>query len=389
MVKIGLDRLSEIKNLIKDRNVGILTNNSSRNLSLESSIDLIKILGPRRLKVLTPEHGYYGEEQAGEPVKSRFERGIEFISLYYGNTEKIGKNIDENMRKLDTESDQSKISGSYSLEDIDTFIVDLQDIGSRVYTYISTVINLIETQKDKVNNIYILDRPNPVTGKYFEGPILKKGFSSFIGALEIPLRHGLTIGEMARMYNDEVNIVKMNGWRRGMWYDETGLRWVMPSPNMPSLDTALVYQGNVIFEGTNISEGRGTTRPFNIIGAPWLKTERILKIMNSISNGIYKVIETRYRPFFSKYAGDVCNGLDIHILDRENFRPIRFSLKLLHEIMEQEEFQFYEDYFDKVMGTDIVRKYLQNNDIERVFEMMEKDEEKFNEKRSGIILYKV
>lgn len=393
MLRIGIDFTDRIRNFIMGKRVGILANNSSRNRELESTVDIIlKMKAAKEIRVLTPEHGYYGEGQAGEPVKSWKKDDLEFMSLYYGDMESEIKDMDEKMRELDTASGHENILKNIFLEDLDAFIIDLQDTGSRVYTFASTMLHLFNVAGKNGKEFLILDRPNPVTGKYMEGPLLEEGYSSFIGMLRIPLRHGLTMGEIAILYAkrnmDNIRVLKMEGWRRGMWYDETGLRWVMPSPNMPSPDTALLYQGNVMFEGTNVSEGRGTTRPFSIIGAPWINAEKLMKNLNMRSDGSYKVIETKFRPFFSKYSGEICNGVEIYVLNREKYRPIRFSIMLLQEISNYEEFNFHERYFDRVMGNSWVRENIHSMDAEEIVDRMNMDIEKFKEERENFLLYK-
>lgn len=393
MVRIGIDRIGTIRNHIDGKRLGILTNNSARNSNLESTLDIIlKMNAARSVTVFTPEHGYYGENQAGEPVRSYEQGKIKFISLYYGDYLADGKDLDENMRNLDTETRQEIIAKPEGIDDIDTFIIDLPDVGSRVYTYASTMFHLITILQRHSAEIFVLDRPNPVTGKYVEGTLLKKEYSSFIGMLEVPLRHGLTIGELALIFTSmkikrEVNVVKLDGWKRSMWYDDSGLRWVMPSPNIPTLETALVYLGNVIFEGTNVSEGRGTTRPFLTVGAPWMNSGNVASRMNSISSGEYRLVDVKFRPTFSKYSNELCRGVEVHVLDREKFRPIRFAINLLSVIHEYDEFEFHGQYFDRVMGDPELRRRIESGDLEWVFNRMDDEEEKFLEIRKDFLLY--
>jgi uncharacterized protein YbbC (DUF1343 family) len=220
------------------------------------------------------------------------------------------------------------------LRGLDVLIIDLQDVGTRIYTYIYTMANcLIGARKHGVN-VIVCDRPNPIGGDHVEGPMLMHGFESFVGLYPIPMRHGMTIGELARLFNDHfgigaaLEVVPMEGWRRDMDYDTTGLPWVLPSPNIPTLDSAIVYPGTVLFEGTNISEGRGTTRPFEIVGAPWIPAERFADVMNRLEIPGVRFRPLMFEPTFHKHAGTACGGCQIHVLQRRAFRPVEAGVAL-------------------------------------------------------------
>jgi uncharacterized protein YbbC (DUF1343 family) len=221
------------------------------------------------------------------------------------------------------------------LAGLDALVIDLQDVGSRIYTFIYTMANcLIAARKHGVKAI-VCDRPNPIGGIEVEGPMLVPGYESFVGQYRIPMRHGMTIGELAQLFNGEfgigaeLDVVPMEGWRRDMFFDATGLPWVMPSPNMPTLDTAVVYPGSVLFEGTNVSEGRGTTRPFEIAGAPWVMAERFAGAMNraGLPGVIFRPVV--FEPTFQKHARTACGGCQMHVIDRTAFRPVESGVALL------------------------------------------------------------
>ena len=221
------------------------------------------------------------------------------------------------------------------LAGLDALVIDLQDVGSRIYTFIYTMANcLIAARKHGVKAI-VCDRPNPIGGIGVEGPMLVPGYESFVGQYRIPMRHGMTIGELAQLFNGEfgigaeLEVIPMEGWRRDMFFDVTGLPWVMPSPNMPTLDTAVVYPGSVLFEGTNVSEGRGTTRPFEIAGAPWVMAERFAGAMNraGLPGVIFRPVV--FEPTFQKHARTACGGCQMHVIDRTVFRPVESGVALL------------------------------------------------------------
>ena len=221
------------------------------------------------------------------------------------------------------------------LAGLDALVIDLQDVGSRIYTFIYTMANcLVAARKHGVKAI-VCDRPNPIGGDAVEGPMLIRGYESFVGQYPIPMRHGMTIGELAQLFNTEfglgadLEVITMNGWRRDMYFDATGLPWVIPSPNMPTLDTAVVYPGTVLFEGTNVSEGRGTTRPFEITGAPWPIAERFAGQMNALGlDGVF-FRPAVFEPTFQKHAKTACAGCQMHVLDRRAFKPVEAGVALI------------------------------------------------------------
>jgi uncharacterized protein YbbC (DUF1343 family) len=232
------------------------------------------------------------------------------------------------------------------LRDVDVLVIDLQDVGTRVYTYIYTMANCMRAAARHGVRVVVCDRPNPVGGTAVEGATLRPEYASFVGQFPIPLRHGLTIGELARLFNDEfgigaaVDVVPLEGWRRSMYFDDTALPWVMPSPNLPTLDSAIVYPGAVLFEGTMLSEGRGTTRPFELVGAPWIDGERLAQAMNGRGlPGVY-FRPVFFEPTFQKHARQTCGGCQIHVLDRTRFEPVRAAVELIGEFRAQDPSRF-------------------------------------------------
>ena len=224
------------------------------------------------------------------------------------------------------------------LDGLDVLVVDLQDVGTRVYTYIYTMANCLRAAARHGLPVVVCDRPNPIGGVQVEGPLLEPGHESFVGQFPIPLRHGLTIGELARLFNDhfglgaELQVARLDGWERTAYHDATGLPWVMPSPNLPTLDSAVVYPGAVLFEGTNLSEGRGTTRPFELLGAPWIDGEALAaRITDAALPGVV-ARAAHFEPTFQKHAGRPCGGCQIHVTDREAFRPVLTAVAVMQAI---------------------------------------------------------
>ena len=221
------------------------------------------------------------------------------------------------------------------LTGLDTLVIDLQDVGTRVYTYIHTMTNCLAACAAHNVPVVVCDRPNPVGGVAVEGPMLEPGFESFVGQFPVPLRHGLTIGELALLCNDTfglnatLEVLPLEGWQRESYHDDARLPWVLPSPNLPTLDSAIVYPGTVLFEGTNLSEGRGTTKPFELVGAPWLDAHRLSRLMNQLSLPGVRFRPADFQPTFQKHAGQTCGGCQLHITDRTSFQPVLTAVALL------------------------------------------------------------
>jgi uncharacterized protein YbbC (DUF1343 family) len=404
---IGLDQFYlKYKNELRGKRVGLITNNSSRNKKLVTSLEIVKkIKDIKSLTLLTPEHGYFGDFQSGETINSYFDKGlgVRVVSLYRtpNLNETLGDSkildMDETMRITDSMKDESKYPSKELLEQFDVIIFDLQDVGCRIYTYIATMVYTMDRLHNKDTEFILLDRPNPITGINMEGPILKQDLNSFIGALPLPIKHSMTIGEMAVYFNKfekrgdvNLNVITLKNWNRDMWYDKTGYHWILPSPNMPTLETATVYPGMVLLEGTNLSEGRGTTKPFQIIGSPWIDAEKLSARMNNLKIPGVILTEVKFKPTFSKYSGKLCNGVLINITDRNKFRPFSFALNLLSEVLDiyPNYFEFHQSYFDRVTGDENIRKKLMTGSmVNEIIGSYEDELNSFKEQLNQISLY--
>jgi uncharacterized protein YbbC (DUF1343 family) len=232
------------------------------------------------------------------------------------------------------------------LSGLDVLVVDLQDVGARIYTYIYTMANCLRASRRHGVPVIVCDRPNPIGGDAVEGPLVEPGYESFVGQFPIPMRHGMTIGELARLFNEhfglgaDLEVAAMSGWRRSMFWDETGLPWVMPSPNMPTLDSAIVYPGTVLVEGTTASEGRGTTRPFEIVGAPWVQPEVFAGRLNALGLPGVHFRPVSFEPTFQKHARTSCGGCQIHVTDRRSFAPVLTGAAAIAAIREADSARF-------------------------------------------------
>jgi len=405
-VKPGLEVFLESRlDLVKEKRVGLIVNPTGVDSRLRSSVDLLKAsAGVNLVALYGPEHGVRGDAQAGQYVPFYFDRtsGLPVFSLY-GQSFKpepgMLKNIDTYMRAFDTDaSGGGKVPESAMIEDVDALIFDIQEVGTRVYTYVATMAYAMEAAAESGIDFIVLDRPNPINGTTLEGPVLDyPEQSSFVGLYPVPQRYGLTMGELALLFNQKflkkkanLTVIPMEGWRRDMWFDETGLPWVIPSPNMPTLETAVVYPGQVLLEGTNISEGRGTTRPFELCGAPWIDGYALARRLNA--RGLEGVLfrEAWFTPTFSKFAGELCGGVQVHVTDRNRFRSFAATLHLIKLVREMYpgEFQFHAGYFDKVTGTVRVREALERDAaVEEIVKSCEEGLRAFAELRRPYLLY--
>jgi uncharacterized protein YbbC (DUF1343 family) len=403
-VKPGVEVfLEKHLDLVKDKKVGLITNPSGVNSKLESTAWLFKNHPAINLVALYgPEHGVRGEAQAGEYVPFYLDEKFKLpVFSLYGQSFKpepgMLKNIDELMRKFDTQS-SGKIPEENMVKGLDVLVFDIQDVGTRVYTYVATMALAMESCAELGIEFIVLDRPNPIGGKILEGAVLKyPEYSSFVGLYPIPERHGLTIGELARLFNDQflktkarLTVIPAEGWKRDWWFDQTGLPWVMPSPNMPTLETAAVYPGQVYLEGTNLSEGRGTTRPFELFGAPWIDGWELSRKLNSLDLPGVIFREAWFTPTFSKYQGERCGGCQLHVIDRESFRPFLTSLWIIQTVREMysAQFEFHPDYFDKIMGNSEVRLALESGQSpEQIVNQLQAGLKEFDRLRQKYLLY--
>jgi uncharacterized protein YbbC (DUF1343 family) len=394
--------------LVKGKRVGLITNPTGTDGSLTTTIDLLLANPAVKLVALYgPEHGVRGDAQAGQYVPFYIDRkynlpefNLPVFSLYGQSLKpdpRMLTDIDAFMRSFDTK-ETGKVPDEAMVEGIDVMMFDIQDVGTRVYTYVATMAYAMQAAAESGVEFVVLDRPNPVNGVDMEGPVLEyPQFSSFIGLYPIPERHGMTVGELARLFNDKflakkarLTVVPMEGWKREMWFDDTGLPWVIPSPNMPTLDTAAVYPGLVAIEGTNLSEGRGTTKPFELFGAPWVDGFDLARKLNGLGLAGVRFREAWFTPSFSKFQGVLCGGCQVHITDRAAFRPFATVLHIIRTVRDAYpgEFAFHAEYFDSVMGTASVRQALEaGRDVPSILESLEPGLEAFAGLRKPFLLY--
>ena len=332
MVRSGLDILAA-QNFypLRGKKVGILCHQASVTGNLEHIVDLLVEAGIVPYVIFAPEHGLYpvAQDQVGIGDWRHPEYDIPIYSLYGADFESLNP-PEEIMRQLDV------------------LVVDLFDVGARYYTFVWTAVLAMKVSARLGIKILLLDRPNPIRGDMVEGPPQENEFLSFVGLYPIPVRHGMTIGEILNYVNQhynigaELEIVPMTGWRRNMWFDETGLPWVMPSPNMPAPETALVYPGMCLLEGTNVSEGRGTTRPFEIFGAPFINPYRLKEMLEffELEGVTFRI--TYFTPTFNKFAGQVCGGIQLHVVDRDRFVSLKTGLAVIVALVRlyKDEFEF-------------------------------------------------
>lgn len=300
--------------------LGLLCHPPSIDRAYRPAPELVARRFPGRLQVLfSPQHGLKGEKQDNMVSSPDFEDPrlkLPVVSLY-------GPRLDPPLQ---------------ALENLDGLLVDLQDVGTRVYTYGATLAKVMAASVKAGVKVVVLDRPNPIGGVQAEGNMLRPECASFVGPYPLPMRHGFTLGELARYYNFtqglgcDLEVIPARGWQRGDYFDATGLPWVMPSPNLPTLDGALVYPGQVLLEGTNLSEGRGTTRPFELFGAPFLEPRRLLPELQGIPLLGVILREVAFEPTFHKWAGEPCSGFQLHVTDRLAFKPYYTTLVLLSMI---------------------------------------------------------
>lgn len=403
-VKLGVEVfLEEHLDLVKGKRVGLITNPTGVDSQLQSTIELFYRNPDINLVALYgPEHGVRGNAQAGEYVPFYVDQkyNVPVFSLYGQSQKPVSgmlRNIDLYMRSFDTKI-EGKIPEDSMIGSLDILIFDIQDVGTRIYTYIATMAYCMEACAQNNIKFIVLDRPDPINGRDLEGPILEyPEFSSFVGLYPIPVRHGMTVGELAKLFNDKflskkvgLTVIPMEGWKRQMWYDETSLSWVIPSPNMPSLQTATLYPGQVFLEGTNISEGRGTTKPFEFFGASWIDGYELTKKLNALYLPGVTLREAWFTPIFSKYQGELCGGSQIHITDRNFYKPFESTLHIIKTVMDlyPDEFRFHKEYFDKIMGTSKIRKALKKGDkIEDIIKVYHRELNNFSELRKPYLLY--
>lgn len=348
-VQTGLDCVGAHPALFEGKRLGIIANHTAYNSRGTFIVDVFRAIpGAKVVALFSPEHGLYGTADAGASVETHTDpaSGLPVYSLY-GKTRKPTPEM---------------------LRDIDLLVFDIQDIGARFYTYIYTMSLAMEAAAESGKAFVVLDRPNPIGGLAVEGPILESQFATFVGLYPIPVRHGMTAGELARMFNGEgwlangvrarLTVVPMRRWRRDMWYDQTDLTFRKPSPNMPDLETATVYPGLCLFEGTNLSEGRGTPRPFRQFGAPWLDSRGLAARLNRLNLPGLQFAPTSFTPAASKHAGRNCHGVRLIVTDRDHLEPFWTGVLVVNELYRAapDEFAWRQAHFDRLCGTAAVRR---------------------------------
>ena len=387
-VQTGLDRVNEYQQLFNDKQVGIVTNHTAYNAQEQYIADVFfKMKNVTVTALFGPEHGIRGNAEGGAEIKTKNDpiRNIPIYSLY-GETRKPTPDM---------------------LKDVNILVFDIQDIGARFYTYIYTMAYAMEAAAEQGIPFVVLDRPNPITGVMVEGNILENKFASFVGLFPIPVRHGMTIGELAKMFNEEgwlangvkanLTVIPMKNWHRELWYDETGLQFIKPSPNMPSLKSATVYPGICLIEATNVSEGRGTATPFQLLGAPWIVGVQLAKKLNRLNLDGVTFKDTSFTPVSiegtianPKYKGLKCSGVKIEVTNRNQFEPYRIGIFIVKTI-----YDIYPDSlvlnaagFDRLCGSAAIRETITNGgDIDSLISSWQDQLNEFKEMRRKYLIY--
>ncbi len=387
-IRLGIEKLLEEQNhRIQGARLGLVCNQASVNHQLHHVADLLEEHQSADLRALFgPQHGIRGDVQdnmieTGHATDR--ETGLPIYSLYSETREPTER----------------------MLRDVDLLIFDMQDVGCRIYTFAYTLANCMLAARKFGKKMIVCDRPNPINGRDVAGNVLGKGHESFVGQYSIPTRHGMTLGELASMFNGhfkincELEVVTMDGWDRNCWHDETDAPWVMPSPNMPTIETATVFPGTVHFEGTQVSEGRGTTRPFELVGAPYVVPEEFATQLNDANlPGVY-FRSCIFRPTFQKHAGTSCGGAQLHVIDRDNFEPVLTGLtmvKVAHDLYPQQfrwkeppyEYVYDRNPFDVIAGTTKIREAIEHGTtVSALQESWEPELTNFEKLREAFLLY--
>lgn len=389
MIRTGLDRLLQSPEALSGRRYGLLSHAAARSLDLEPiHLSLLRAGAPAPQVLLGPEHGFYGIEQDMMPSGNEGDpwTGIPIVSLY-------GSSADSLQLQPDV------------LRGLDLVVLDLQDLGARYYTYAATAIWAAAVSLSQGCEVWVLDRPNPLGGMAIEGNLPTRGFESFVGAFRLPPRHGLTLAELVLLEGRRQNwpaglrVWEMKGWRRDMVWWDLERPWVPPSPNIPSPEIALVYPGMCLVEGTELSEGRGTTQPFQLVGAPGIDPIALVEDLTERHLPGVQFVPTYFRPQFHKHRGEICGGVEVRVTDREAFRPYRCGVELLSGVREvapeafswrQEAYEFVTDRpaIDLLVGDGSLRRILdRGGDLEPWIDSWTTDEDEFRRERNEILLY--
>ena len=381
-VLTGLDQVDEYHHLFSGKRIGIVTNHTAVNKTGNHITDIFEAMENVTVTALFgPEHGVRGDAADGQRIESDKKKKIPVYSLY-GKT-----------KKPTTEM----------LQNIDLLVFDIQDIGTRYYTYIWTLSYVMEAAAENNIPLIVLDRPNPINGKTVEGNL--SDTSSFVGRFPIPVRHGMTMGELAKMFKGEswvapnldLSVIPLKNWSRELWFDQIGLTFLAPSPNMPDLETATIYPGMCLLEGTNLSEGRGTDKPFKIFGAPWIEGERLLSYVQSYNFEGVSFKETTFTPVnipgkavHPKYENKLCNGLQIIVENRDSYKPFQTGVFIIQAIQNlyPRYFQFKQKHFDRLAGNNKIRRaILDGATVLEISDLLSDGLVSFKQKREKYLMY--
>ena len=371
--------LANVPRNLRGKRVGLITNQSGIDRARNSDIDLIaKHKDLKLVALLAPEHGIRGTVEAGERIADETDprTGVPVYSLY--KSEDRGPTPE-------------------MLKDVDVLIYDLQEVGGRTWTYVSTMALAMKAAAKKGIPLVVLDRPNPIGGQIVEGALLDPKFKSFVGMYPIPARHGMTVGELATLFNRKYRIganlivARVENWRRSQWFDETGLPWVNPSPNLRSLAALTSYPGSVYFEGTNLSEGRGTERPFEQVGAPWLNAREVARVMNErrLPGVRFEAVTMSVSPTAAKHKGQTIPAIRFAVTDRLAYRPVRTSLLLIDEIRRRHPGDFaWTATIDRLTGSDKVRLAIEAGRLLPLLQEWDREAAQFRVSRKPYLLYR-
>jgi len=371
--------LADIPQAVRGKRVGLITNNSGIDRQKRLDIDLIAQSKDMKLvALLAAEHGIRGVIDAGAKVEDEKDpaTGVPVYSLY--------------------KSEDNGPSDAM-LKDVDVLVYDLQEVGGRTWTYVSTMALSMQAAKRKGIPFVVLDRPNPIGGEIVEGALLDPKFKSFVGMYPIPARHGMTVGELAKLFNEKYGIganlivIPAANWRRSQWLEETKLPWVNPSPNLRSPDALKDYPGTVYFEGTTLTEGRGTDRPFEQIGAPWLNATEVARVMNEkrLPGVRFEAITMAVLPTAAKWKGQTIPAIRYVITDKQAYRPVRTSLILIDEIRRQHPNDFkFTGSFDRLTGSDKARLAIEGGTLPALLAEWDREAAAFRESRAPYLLYR-
>ncbi|WP_027086312.1 exo-beta-N-acetylmuramidase NamZ family protein [Cohnella panacarvi] len=379
-VRYGIDRIAQEGRLLQGKRLGLITSPTGLNAKFESTIKLLH--DDYRLTALfSPEHGVRGDRQAGAMVDTYLDplTGVPVYSLYRRDSKRLTDDM---------------------LDAVDAIVYDIQDVGVRYYTFVYTMLYALEDCAKAGKPFIVLDRPNPLDGVTVEGGILRTEYRSFVGNYPMSVRYGLTCGEVATMANDrmgwngELHVIRCEGWERSMLFPETGRLWVPPSMGLPRFESALLYPGTCLFEGTNVSEGRGTTAPFEIVGAPFIEAEKLADAMNrmQLPGVVFRPIY--YKPVFSKFQGELCGGVHLHVSDIRAVQPLETGVRLLYEIMRRyEAFEFLSPFkeggrpFIDLLGGSDVYRHTEPDGVNALLERFREESAAFAEQKRTYHFY--